>query len=71
MTGTNVIDAAKWAYNYKKLFNTKYTFDPFEGFKDADRTELDMYKACCTYLDSIESAYTTFMENDNIRKEQI
>lgn len=69
ITGTEVLEAAKTAYTYKKLFETKYTFDPFEGFKDADPKDLALYKACRKYLDTIEDAYKDFTKDENVRKE--
>lgn len=69
ITGTDVLDAAKTAYTYKKLFESKYDFDPLEGYADADPKELELLKSCVKYLDAIENAYKEFTADDNVRKE--
>jgi hypothetical protein len=69
ITGTDVLEAAKTAYTYKKLFQSKYSFDPLMGYADADPHDLELLKACVQYLDAIENAYKDFTADENVRKE--
>ena len=69
ITGKKFLEVAQTAKAYKNLFESKYDFDPWVGFANADPHDLDLYKSCGQFLSALETAYKEFTEDEDVRKE--